>query len=139
VYQITESGRIELIDWIRELIADPEPEHTRFVAGLSVLSLMSPQDVIDLLRRRLDRLTESITSQRAALAEAAAEVPRLFLIEDEYRIAMTRAEATWVRSLRGELSGGTFPHLTSWRMWHETGEFPTEFAELAQRGTEPEN
>jgi DNA-binding PadR family transcriptional regulator len=139
VYQITEAGRVELIDWVRELIADPQPERTRFVAGLSVLSLMSPPDIIDLLLRRLDRLTESITSQRGALAEAGAEVPRLFLIEDEYRIAMTRAEAAWVRSLLDELSGGTFPHPTSWRMWHESGDIPTEFAEVAQRGTGPEH
>jgi DNA-binding PadR family transcriptional regulator len=98
VYQITDGGRDELVAWTRELIAEPEAEHTRFVAGLSVLAVLSPDDVVDLLRRRLGRLTESIDALRTEL-EQAADVPRLFLIEDEYRIAMTEAEAEWIRSL----------------------------------------
>jgi DNA-binding PadR family transcriptional regulator len=129
VYQITEVGRDELIAWTRELIAEPEAEHTRFVAGLSVLAVLSPQDVVELLRRRLERLTQAVDSL-TALLETASDVPRLFLIEDEYRIAMTRAEADWVRSLLDELTAGTFPHLDAWRSFHETGQMPPEFADL---------
>jgi DNA-binding PadR family transcriptional regulator len=135
VYQITDAGRDELVAWTRELIAEPEAEHTRFVAGLSVLAALTPQDVADLLRQRLGRLTESVEALRAEL-ERAAEVPRLFLIEDEYRIAMIRAEADWTRSLLDELTAGTFPHLELWRHWHESGDVPAEFTELAERGTE---
>jgi DNA-binding PadR family transcriptional regulator len=135
VYQITDAGRDELVAWTRELIAEPEAEHTRFVAGLSVLAVLSPDDVVDLLRRRLGRLTESIDALRTEL-EQAADVPRLFLIEDEYRIAMTEAEAEWIRSLLDELSAGTFPHLDVWRRWHESGDVPAEFTELAERGAE---
>jgi DNA-binding PadR family transcriptional regulator len=131
MYQITDAGRDELIAWTRELIAEPEAEHTRFIAGLSVLAVLTPQDVIDLLQRRLDRLTQSVDSLTAQLEEAS-NVPRLFLIEDEYRIAMTRAEAGWVRSLLDEISAGTFPHLDAWRSFHETGQMPSEF-------TDPEN
>ena len=29
--------------WTRELIAEPAAEHTRFVAGLSVLAALSPR------------------------------------------------------------------------------------------------
>jgi DNA-binding PadR family transcriptional regulator len=136
VYQITDAGRRELVEWARELIADPEPEHTRFVAGLSVLAALTPRDVIDVLRQRFDRLSESITEQRATLTAAGALVPRLFLIEDEYRIAMTEAESDWTRTLLDELSAGTFPHLDAWQTWHETGQIPAEFTELAQRGTD---
>jgi DNA-binding PadR family transcriptional regulator len=128
VYRITDAGRDELVEWTRALIAEPEPEHTRFIAGLSVLAVLPPQDVIDLLRRRLQRLTATVEALREEVA-SAAEVPRLFLIEDEYRIAMTQAEAEWTRSLIGELSAGTFPHLDAWRRFHETGEMPTEFTE----------
>ena len=138
VYQITDAGRRELVEWTRELIADPQPEHSRFVAGLSVLAALAPREVIDVLRQRLQRLTASITAQRAALADAA-EVPRLFLVEDDYRIAMTEAEADWTRSLLDELSAGTFPHLSAWQNWHETGQIPAEFSELAQRGTDNEH
>ena len=128
VYQITDAGRDELVAWTRELIAEPEPEHTRFVAGLSVLAVLTPADVIELLRQRLERLTETVEALTAQLREAS-NVPRLFLIEDEYRNAMTRAEADWTRSLLDELTAGTFPHLDAWRSFHETGELPTEFGE----------
>ena len=135
VYQITDAGRDELVGWTRELIAEPEAEHTRFIAGLSVLAVLNPQEVIELMRRRLDRLTETTDALRRQL-EQASDVPRLFLIEDDYRIAMTRAEIDWTRSLLDELSNGTFPHLDVWRRWHESGDIPAEFTELAERGTE---
>jgi DNA-binding PadR family transcriptional regulator len=131
VYQITDAGRDELVAWTRELIAEPEAEHTRFIAGLSVLAVLAPHDVIDLLRRRLERLTASVDALTAGLQQAS-DVPRLFLIEDEYRIAMTRAEADWARSLLDELTAGTFPHLDAWRRFHETGQIPAEFAEHDQ-------
>jgi DNA-binding PadR family transcriptional regulator len=134
VYQITDAGRDELVSWTRELIAEPATEHTRFIAGLSVLATLSPAEVGELLRNRLARLTESVDCLRAELADAT-DVPRLFLIEDEYRIAMTQAEAEWTRSFLAELSSGTFPHLDVWQRWHESGELPPEFAELAERGT----
>jgi DNA-binding PadR family transcriptional regulator len=128
VYQITDAGRAELVAWTRDLIAEPQAEHTRFVAGLSVMAVLDPRDVVDLLRRRLQRLTESIDTLQAEVQEAA-DVPRLFLIEDEYRIAMTRAEAEWTRSLINELSAGTFPHLDAWQRFHETGQMPAEFTD----------
>jgi DNA-binding PadR family transcriptional regulator len=138
VYQITDAGRRELVEWTSELIAEPETEHTRFVAGLSVMVVLAPDDAIALLRRRLDRLSAQIDAQRAESVTAGAEVPRLFLIEDEYRIAMTAAEADWTRSLVDELSSGTFPMLDVWRHWHENGSIPAELSELAQRGAEHE-
>jgi DNA-binding PadR family transcriptional regulator len=131
VYQITDAGRDELVAWTRELIAEPEAEHTRFVAGLSVLSVLTPQDAADLLNHRLRRLTESIATLRAELDEIP-DVPRLFLIEDEYRIAMTQAEADWTRSILDELSAGTFPHLDAWHRWHESGAIPEEFTKHDQ-------
>jgi DNA-binding PadR family transcriptional regulator len=138
VYQITDAGRRELVEWTSELIAEPETENTRFVAGLSVMVVLAPQDAIALLRRRLARLSEQIEAQRAASVTAVAEVPRLFLIEDEYRIATTVAEADWTRSLVDELSSGAFPMLDVWRQWHENGSIPAELSELAQRGAERE-
>jgi DNA-binding PadR family transcriptional regulator len=131
VYQITDAGRDELIAWTRELIAEPEAEHTRFIAGLSVLSVLTPQDAVDLLRHRLERLAASVGALRAEL-EQIADVPRLFLIEDEYRIAMAQAESDWTSSLLDELSAGTFPHLDAWRRWHESGDIPAEFTKHDQ-------
>jgi DNA-binding PadR family transcriptional regulator len=134
IYRITEAGLAELRDWTRELVATAPPEHPRFKAGLSVLSILRPDEVAQALRERLAELERSVTRLRAALA-GYADVPRLFLVEDEYELALREAETTWVRGLLAELTEETFPDLASWRRWHDTGEVPAEFAELAERGS----
>ncbi|SNS57228.1 PadR family transcriptional regulator [Actinomadura mexicana] len=133
VYGITDAGRDELADWVRELIGVPERERPRFEAGLSVLGALGPDEVAALLRGRLDAMEREIAADLAAL-EGEKEVPRLFLLEAEYDIAMRRAEAAWVRGLLAEIEDGTLPHLDLWRSFHATGEMPPEIAELAQRG-----
>jgi DNA-binding PadR family transcriptional regulator len=121
VYRITDAGRRELADWTRELIATPEPEHTRFAAGLSVQAVLPPAEVIALLQTRLAALEEAIGARQAALAKHLETVPRLFLVEDEYALAMVEAEAAWVRGLLGELTSGTFPDLAGWQAYHDGG------------------
>src|SRR5947209_5314817 len=67
IYRITETGRAELEDWTRELISAPESEPLRFVAALSYLSVVPPDEVIALLGERLDRLEQIISGSRRAL------------------------------------------------------------------------
>ncbi|MBT2214081.1 MULTISPECIES: PadR family transcriptional regulator [Actinomadura] len=135
VYRITDAGREELADWVRELVAVPERESPRFVAALSVLGALGPDEASELMRRRLGTLEREIAEQDAALADAA-DVPRVFLIESEYELAMRRAEAAWVRALLADIAAGTLQGLDLWRAFHETGEIPPEMAELAERGAE---
>jgi DNA-binding PadR family transcriptional regulator len=138
IYQITPAGKQEMLDWTRELIATPQPERPKFVAGLSAMAALPPREVIALLRTRLAALTDSITAQRAQLAEVGTEVPRLFLVENEYEVAIAEAEANWVRSLLDELTSGAHPDLAMWQTWHTTGETPQELVELAERGALPD-
>jgi DNA-binding PadR family transcriptional regulator len=138
IYRITASGRQELLDWTRELIGSPAAENPKFAAGLSVWMLLSPDEVVALLRGRLEKLEASVKTRRAALVQAGTEIPRLFLVEAEYALAMTKAEVTWVRALLDELSSEKYPDLASWRSWHATGEVPARFAELAKRGSTSE-
>jgi len=135
IYRITASGREELLDWTRELIGSPAAENPQFAAGLSVWMLLSPDEIAALLRSRLEKLEASVKTRRATLAQLGAEIPRLFLVEGEYALAMTKAEAAWVRALLDELSSGEYPDLASWRSWHATGAVPARFAELAKRGS----
>jgi DNA-binding PadR family transcriptional regulator len=136
VYRITAAGREEFAQWTRELLADPRPEATRFVAGLSVLGGLPPGEVIEALQTRSQRLQESIKARRSALAEHKTQVPALFLLEDEFGISMLEAEATWVQNLLKELTSARFPGLDEWQNWHDTGQLPAELAELAERGAE---
>ncbi|WBB66902.1 PadR family transcriptional regulator [Micromonospora sp. WMMD812] len=133
VYRITEAGRAELVDWARELVSTPEPEHPRFRAGLSVLAVLHPDEAAALLRRRLELLDEGIRAARGVLAEHLRQLPRLFLVESEYDVAIREAEAAWVRALLAELTDGTYPGLDQWRAFHETGELPPELSDPTER------
>jgi DNA-binding PadR family transcriptional regulator len=135
IYRLTDAGREELEDWVRELISTPEPELRRFEAGLSVLGILPPDEVMSLLRQRLGLLEEAIADQRVMLAKASQEIPRVFLVEGEYDLALREAEAAWVRSLLEELTTGSLSGIQLWRAWHETGQMPAELVDLAERGS----
>jgi hypothetical protein len=79
-----------------------------------------------------------ITAGRDALAQHAKHIPRLFLVESEYDLAVQEAEAAWIRCLLAELTSGTYPGLDAWRAFHETGEVPPELTELAERTSSTE-
>jgi len=135
VYRITDAGRAEMLDWVRELIGTPYKEYPAFEAALSVAGVLPPDDLIELLRERLEQLDSQIEERRELLAASAVEVPRIFLIESEYDIAIRAAEADWVRSLLDELTVGTLPGMDMWRAFHETGELPPDIKAMAERGT----
>ena|SRR5215469_13135939 len=115
VYRITGAGVAELVDWVRELVTEPQPEHPKFKAGLSVAAVLSPEELAALLRHRLTVLEEESAARRRKADEYAGQVPRLFLLEGEFDLAMRDAEASWVRALLGELESGAFPDLEMWR------------------------
>jgi DNA-binding PadR family transcriptional regulator len=133
VYTITDAGRAELRDWLRELVGTPEPELSRFEAALSVLGVLPPDEATNLLAERLRALEAGIAAQRALLANSS-QVPRLFLVEAEYALAMREAEAAWVRSLWKELTEETLPGIAEWRAYHETGGPPPEWTKLLAEG-----
>jgi DNA-binding PadR family transcriptional regulator len=135
-YAITPAGREELADWVRELLAETGHEQPRFEAGLSVMGAIGPDEAIELLRLRIDRLEAYMTRRRAEVA-AASDVPRIFLIEVEYDLAIQQAEADWIRGLLAEIDAGEFPGIDMWREFYETGELPPELRDMSERGAMP--
>jgi DNA-binding PadR family transcriptional regulator len=133
VYQITDAGRDEVKDWLRELLSVPEREHTSFEAALGEAAAVPPDELIGLLQRRLAALEEANDRIQAELAELVTQLPRLFLIESEYYLALRRAEEEWVRGLLKEFAGGTFPGLEDWRRFHATGEVPDYIQALVEQ------
>lgn len=138
VYRATEAGREELRDWLRELLGTPEKEYRRFEAALSLLAGLPPDEVAELLAQRLRTLEAQLAEATQTLDRWSKEIPRLFLIEGEYDVAMLRAEADWVRGLLAEIQTGSLPGLAGWRGFHETGQLPPEVLELVERGREPD-
>ncbi|MBM7783972.1 PadR family transcriptional regulator [Tenggerimyces flavus] len=118
VYRITAPGREEADSWVRELLAWPTPEHSRLEAGLSVMGLLGPDEMIALLQQRVERLESLQAAQRATFSLHSRTLPRLFLLEREYDLAVRETELAWTRSLLGELVDGSFPDLEGWRDHH---------------------
>lgn len=136
IYSITDAGREELLDWVRELVGTPEPEQPRFEAGLSLMGVLPPAEVITLLHRRLEAVESANAGRRRELAGFRADIPRVLLVEVEYDLAIREAEATWVRALLAELAAGTFDGQDAWETYHRTGEIPPDIAALAEKGAE---
>jgi DNA-binding PadR family transcriptional regulator len=132
-YQITDAGRDEVKDWLRELLSVPEREYTSFEAALGESAVLPPDELIGLLQQRLAALEEANDRLHAELATLVTQLPRLFLVESEYYLAQRRAEEEWVRGLLKEFTGGTFPGLDDWRRFHATGEVPDYVQKLADQ------
>ena len=104
VYAITDAGRREARDWLSELIGQPEHEYPHFVTALSLIAALPPAEVVPLLRTRL----EALAGQRAEIqgmidSSLAQGVPRLFLVEEEYRLALLDAESAFVERFIAEI------------------------------------
>jgi DNA-binding PadR family transcriptional regulator len=122
VYRITGTGRAELNDWLRELIAYPEREYPTLRTALSVLGILPPDQAIALLQQRLSVLDAENVGQEAALKQLEKDVVRAFLIEAEYYLAIRKAEADWLRGLIAELVAGTMPGMDIWHDLHASGQ-----------------
>jgi DNA-binding PadR family transcriptional regulator len=99
-YAITDAGRAELHEWLRELVEEPQHEYPGFVAALSLIAALEPDEAVALLSRRLERLAEQRAEIRALIDRTVAGgVHPLFLVEEEYRIALLDADATFAGEL----------------------------------------
>ena len=104
VYAITDAGRREARDWLSELIGQPEHEYPHFVTALSLVAALPPGEVVPLLRARL----EALAGQRAEIqgmidSSLSQGVPRLFLVEEEYRLSLVDAESAFVEQFIAEI------------------------------------
>ena len=103
VYEITDAGAETLRSWVTTMLAAPAREFPEFPAALALLAILSPAEAERLLRTRAAAQEERLA---AVTAQAPPGLPRVFLIEDEYRAAMLRAELAWLRQVTGDLADG---------------------------------
>jgi DNA-binding PadR family transcriptional regulator len=126
VYEITDSGKTEMYEWLSELVGVPVKEYLQFEAALSLLHALSPDDAIPLLRQRCQAL-EVRLDQWQGLREALEKrgLPRLFWIEDEYQAALVSAELEFTRQLIADIESGDLPGVDEWRRWYRDGFTPS--------------
>ncbi|GAA2894573.1 PadR family transcriptional regulator [Actinoplanes cyaneus] len=103
VYEITEEGSATLRRWLLEMVPAPAREFPEFPVALAFLSMLGPEQSRELLGRRISAVEERIA---AIDGQAPPGLPRVFLIEDEYRAAMLRAELGWLRGVVDDLASG---------------------------------
>ena len=125
VYALTDAGRAEFSDWLRELVAEPQQEYPHFVAALSMIAALPPGEVVALLRERLARLHEARAEIRSLIDTTLANgVPELFLVEEQYRLALLVAETEFVEEFIGKITSPQTGWGAEWARFHDQGTAP---------------
>lgn len=107
-YVLTDAGRQEWRDWLRSLIAEPQHEYPQFVVGLSLVASLDPDEVVALLQERRDQLEVTRSETQSSIEEClAAGLLPLFLVDEDYRLALLDAELIFIGRLIAHI---TDPH-----------------------------
>lgn len=118
-YALTDAGRAELTDWMHELVAEPEHEYPHFIAALSMIAVLPPDDVLPLLEQRYVALGVR-RAEINRLIESAGDLDPLFLIEEEYRIALIDAEIGFLKSFIDRIDRPQSGFGQAWREFHKS-------------------
>jgi DNA-binding PadR family transcriptional regulator len=113
VYGITDAGREAARLWLREMLETSRGEYPEFIAALSVMSGLMPEEAVAALELRAERLAAELADTESELA-GASHVPRLFLLEEEYRKATLEAELAWVRAVASDIGAGRLSWSEEW-------------------------
>jgi DNA-binding PadR family transcriptional regulator len=113
VYAITDRGRETATEWLREMLRTTGSEFPEFIAAVSLLFGLAPDDARAQLELRAEKLAAELVETESQFV-AVPDLPRLFLLEEEYRRAVLQAELTWVRSVVDDLREGRLTWSWEW-------------------------
>jgi DNA-binding PadR family transcriptional regulator len=113
VYAITESGREAARQWLREMLRTTGGEYPEFIAAVSILFGLAPDDARTQLEQRAETLAAELADTEAQLTGNPG-LPRLFLLEEEYRKAVLKAELAWLRGVVADLKKGRLTWSEEW-------------------------
>jgi DNA-binding PadR family transcriptional regulator len=121
-FAITGAGSAALAEWVTKLVREPAAEYPVFAVGLDYLTALPQADAVAALRSRARALTEEVERRRTDLATSTEQLARhglsrVYVLEDDYRLALVEAEAAWVRSVLGEFETGALDD-DHWRAHH---------------------
>jgi DNA-binding PadR family transcriptional regulator len=120
VYEITEAGKVEMNEWLSELVAVPVKEYLQYEAALSLLHGLPPDEAVPLLQQRCAALEMQLDQIEASVVGAEKRgLPRVFTIETEYELALLRAELEFTRMLVADIESGALSGVDEWRSWYE--------------------
>jgi DNA-binding PadR family transcriptional regulator len=99
VYAITDAGREAAREWLRAMLRTPGDEYPEFIAAVSLLFGLDPDDARAQLEQREQRLAAELAETEREMAGAPPGLPRLFLLEEEYRKTVLEAQLAWLRGV----------------------------------------
>ena len=106
-YALTQAGQAELARRLDAQVRQPRREFPEFLGAVSHLGVLGPQRAAQALTERAGRLGAHIADDQRRLDEALAQgVPRLFVIEAEYALALLRAEQAWALAVADDITSG---------------------------------
>jgi DNA-binding PadR family transcriptional regulator len=114
VYAITDAGREVAREWLREMLGNTEDEFPEFIAAVSMMFGLPPDEARAQLEVRAQKLAAALADAELALSDVPPGLPRLFVLEEEYRIAMLRAELEWIRGVIEDLRAGRIDWSQEW-------------------------
>jgi len=106
IYTITPVGRKIAIEWLRDMIAEPQNEYPEFPVALSFLALLTAEEAVPLLEARFKLLQGREIKLAADLEAYLPMLPRLLLLENEYMLATVHAERAWIETIIADLRSG---------------------------------
>ena len=84
-----------------------------FIAAVSLLFGLEPDDARAQLEHRAGQLPEALADTDAQL-QGNPGLPRLFLLEEEYRKALLTAQLSWIRGVIDDLQTGKLTWNQEW-------------------------
>jgi DNA-binding PadR family transcriptional regulator len=114
VYAITEAGREVAREWLRQMLRTTDNDYPEFLAALSILFGLPPDEARAELELRAQQLSVELAEAQAALSGVPPELPRLFLLEEEYRIALLTAEVAFLSGVIEDLKAGRLTWSEEW-------------------------
>ena len=98
VYEVTQAGRAASKAWLTEMLARPRNEFPQFPAALSFLMLLTPAEARVVLEERAVHLRSELAAVEADLANAPPVLPRIVLMDDDYRRRCSALNSTGSRT-----------------------------------------
>ncbi|MFC6704605.1 PadR family transcriptional regulator [Flexivirga alba] len=103
-YRITPAGRQTAIDWLTAMVTEVPDEFPQLPAALSVLTMVAPDTAAELITARITTIEHTLNELRSE--RGGYEVPRIYLLEDEYRTRGLESEAAWLGEVRHDIERG---------------------------------
>lgn len=114
VYATTDAGREVAREWLRQMLRTTDNDYPEFLAALSILFGLPPDDARAELELRVERLSADLAETEAGLSAIPPGLPRLFLLEEEYRVALLGAEVSFLGGVIEDLKAGRLTWSEEW-------------------------